>query len=80
MTTTTLPAIQSPIAREADRKPPAASERHRKRRSRMSADLGRDLGALAMVTVLASGVLAAVIGAFAGAVHVVGPTVVDLLG
>jgi hypothetical protein len=33
-----------------------------------------------MVTVLASGVLAAVIGAFAGAVHVVGPAVVDILG
>ncbi|MGO1560337.1 MAG: hypothetical protein ACTHW7_00745 [Actinomycetaceae bacterium] len=80
MTTTTLPAIQSPIAREADRTTPATSERPRKPRTQRSEDLGRDLGALAMVTVLASGVLAAVIGAFAGAVHVVGPAVVDILG
>jgi hypothetical protein len=80
MTTTTLPAFQSPIARDAGRGVPARDERPRKRRSRTSEDLGRDLGALAMVTVLASGVLAAVIGAFAGAVHVVGPAVVDILG
>lgn len=80
MTTTTRSDLPSITARETRLEPSRPAPRPRRRRRRMSADLGRDLGALAMVTVLTIGVLAAVVGAFAGAVHVLGPTLVGLLG